>query len=305
MQHRQKVLVIDDDKVVHSLVRVCLKDVGVDLGFALRADEGLDATIRLLPDLILLDLILPDNDGFEVLAKLKLDPVTRDIPVIFISGREDTNDKVKCFDLGAVDYVTKPFEAAELRARVRAALNTKSLMDLLTTRAQIDGLTGLHNRRYFDERLAQELATGRRYHTPLGLLMLDLDHFKSVNDTLGHPRGDQALRGLANLLRNTCRTSDIPCRYGGEEMAIILPHTGQMDTYKAGVRLLEALRTSGDMTELVGRPLTASIGAACALAADNVTVEQIITNADAALYRAKSNGRNRVAAAFGVESLSA
>ena len=302
MQRRQQVLVIDDASDIHDLVRVCLNDLAVDVSFAWRGDEGLDAAVRLMPDLILLDLVLPDCDGFDVLAKLKLDPVTREIPVIFISGREEPSSKVKGFDLGAVDYVTKPFEPAELRARVRAALNTKSLMDLLTTRAQIDGLTGLHNRRYFDERLAQELATGRRYHAPLGLLMLDIDHFKSINDSLGHPSGDQVLRNLSNLLRNTCRTSDIPCRYGGEEMAIILPHTGTHDTYKAGVRLLEAIRTSGDLMQILDRPLTASIGAACSMPSDNVTVEQLVAKADSALYRAKSGGRNRVAAAFGVEN---
>jgi len=298
MLSRQTVLVIDDSQVIHRIVRARIEDLGVDTVDAFNGAEGLQIARREQPDLILLDVNLESESGFDICARLKQDPETYQIPVIFISGAEDAFNKVKAFDLGAVDFVTKPFDPAELKARVRAALKTKALMDMLTTQAQLDGLTALHNRGYFDQRLAQELSAGRRYDRPVGLLLIDVDHFKSINDSFGHPKGDEVLRKLADVMRSAMRESDICCRYGGEEMAVILAESSPADAYQAGVRLLEEIRNSSALMAILGRPVTVSIGAACATPDMKATPETLLRDADKALYRAKAAGRNRVATGF-------
>ncbi|MEX2214387.1 MAG: diguanylate cyclase [Phycisphaeraceae bacterium] len=305
MDPRQKVLIIDDSRLSHQIIAARIEDLSIDVVSAFTAHEGLDKARSEQPDLILLDVNLPDASGFDVCEQLKQDPATLHVPVIFISSDEEIFNKVRAFDLGAADYVAKPFEPAELRARVRTALNTKALMDMLAHQAQIDGLTGLHNRGYFDQRLGQELAAARRYRRCIGLLMLDVDHFKSINDRLGHPRGDQVLRQLATLIRSTVRESDIACRYGGEELAVILTHTSCHDTFNAGVRLAEAVRGSAELTALAGRQVTVSIGAACVAADESKTAERLVREADEAMYRVKAEGRDGVSAAFEAKGVTA
>jgi diguanylate cyclase (GGDEF)-like protein len=305
MSRRQKVLVIDDSQQMHPLIQVRLRGLGVELISAYDGQTGLKIATEEPPDLILLDVNMPGMSGFEVCQVLKESSQTHDIPVIFLTGADESVNKVKGFDLGAVDYVTKPFDPAELCARVRAALNTKALMDLLTTQGQIDGLTGLHNRRYFDERLGQELAAGHRYERPVGLLMIDLDHFKSINDTFGHPKGDQVLRKFADVLTQTCRATDVTCRYGGEEFAVILPASTAELSQQCGVRVLDAVRKCPDFVDIIGRPVTASIGVACAVPSDRMAPAALVEAADKALYTAKVSGRNRIAAAEPVHSQTA
>ncbi len=297
MSRRQKVLIIDDAEQIHHLVRARLKGLDVDVMCSATGQTGLAAAKAEMPDLVLLDVNMPGMSGFEVCKLLKDNPDTYNIPVIFLTGVDETVNKVKGFDLGAVDYVTKPFDPAELRARVRSALKTKELMDMLTTQAQIDGLTGLHNRRYFDRRLEQELAEGQRYKRPVGMLLLDIDHFKSINDTYGHPKGDQVLSKLAEVLAQTCRSSDIACRYGGEEFAIILPEAHAEYAYQSGQRMLVEIRQHPELTAILGQPVTVSIGAACATPTDRVTPAAFLHQTDQALYTSKTSGRNRVTAA--------
>ena len=298
MLRRQKVLLIDDSQLTHRVVRARIEDLGVEVIDAFTGRDGIEMARSEQPDLVLLDVDLGGQTGFEICANLKQDPATVHIPIIFISGAESTFNKVKAFDLGAVDFVIKPFDPAELRARVRAALKTKELMDMLTTQAQLDGLTGLHNRGYFDKRLLQEISAGRRYGRAVGLLMIDVDHFKTINDQFGHPKGDEVLRKLADLIRSVVRESDIACRYGGEEMAVILAETSPSDSYHAGLRLIEEIRNDAELLALLGRPVTVSIGAACALPDKPVSPESLLREADKALYRAKAQGRDRVATAF-------
>ncbi|HEY4117046.1 MAG TPA: response regulator, partial [Byssovorax sp.] len=191
-----KLLVIDDSHDIHSLLEVRLRPEGLRVHHAHDGEQGVKMTEALLPDVILLDVEMPEVSGFDVCRRLKADPRTSGIPIIFLTGASDVDTKVHGFDLGAVDYVTKPFEPAELRARVRAALRTKRYQDLLETRASIDGLTGLSTRRCFDERLAAEVQLANVERRSLSLVMLDVDHFKSLNDTYGHPFGDRVLQSL-------------------------------------------------------------------------------------------------------------
>src|SRR3984957_10311909 len=186
----QNVLVIDDSQDIHRLLDVRLRPEGLVLYHALDAQEGLAKAKELRPDLILLDVDLPLGTGFEVCKLLKDDPLTAQIPVIFLTGASEVYTKVQGFDLGAVDYVTKPFEPAELRARVRAALRTKRYHDILASRSHVDGLTGLWNRAYFDQRRIEGCSAARRYERTISLLLLYLDGFKILNHSHGRPFGD-------------------------------------------------------------------------------------------------------------------
>jgi len=186
-------LAIDDSDLVHRLLRARLKHERIELCAATRGEEGLQMAQRLKPELILLDIELQDLDGFEVLARLKADPETQDIAVIFVSASNETMDRVRGLDLGAVDFIGKPFDVGELKARVRSALRMQRLVRMLAQRAQIDGLTGLWNRAHFDQRLAGEIQEAARYGRDLSLVLCDVDHFKGLNDRFGHPFGDEVL----------------------------------------------------------------------------------------------------------------
>jgi diguanylate cyclase (GGDEF)-like protein len=297
LRSRQNILVVDDSRLIHRVIGARLKDLAVELLYAGDGQAGLTLAHERQPDLILLDVHMPGLTGFDVCRLLKASPLTHDIPVIFLTGSDELVDKVKGFDLGAVDYVVKPFDLAELRARVRAALKTKSLMDLLTSQAQIDGLTGLRNRRYFDQCLAQELDDGHRHGAAVGLLLADVDRFKIINDQFGHPMGDQVVCRFAELLHDACRGSDVPCRFGGDEFAIILPGAGCSQTHDCAERLLAMVRHDSLLQTMLSIPVTASVGAAAALASDHLSPTGLIARADQALYTSKNAGRDRMTVA--------
>jgi diguanylate cyclase (GGDEF)-like protein len=290
-----RLLVIDDSEAIHRLVEARLRPDGLQVAGELDPARGIDRAIDEGPDLILLDIGLPGIDGFEVCRRLKEHAVTRHIPVIFLTGTSDIDAKVRGLDLGAVDFVTKPFDQIELRARVRAALRTKRLQDMLEQQSFLDGLTGLWNRTFLDKRLEVELNVARRYGRPLSLALADIDRFKQLNDTHGHLFGDVVLQGIADAFRSYARGSDIVARYGGEEFAILLTDTG----VKAAAQVTERLRIAAEIRsfELNGRSVsvTASFGVVCSddLGAA-VTSEAMLSAADRALYASKDAGRNCV-----------
>jgi len=290
---RHSVLVVDDSEDVHRLLQARLRQESIDLFAALDGRTALETAAASKPSLILLDLDMPDMDGFEVLRHLKETSATRDIPVIVLSGLHSPADKVVAFDLGAVDYVTKPFDLMELRVRLRSAIRMSDLIEMLGRLAHIDGLTGLWNRAHFDDRWAASISENHRSGRPLSIALFDLDHFKSLNDTYGHPAGDAALQGFAKLIKRECRQSDIPCRYGGEEFALIMPGTNPEDAATVCERIrgeLAAMNWPGHPE----RKITVSIGIAGAHEATEVTPELWLESADKALYRAKKSGRDRV-----------
>lgn len=302
MQSRQKILVIDDSKPIQMLIRARLGDEPVDLHFASDGDTGLRMAREVGPDLILLDVEMPGTSGFDVCVTLKSDAQTMHVPVIFLTGATSTDEKIRGLDLGAVDYVTKPFEPAELRARVRASLRTKFLVDLLAKKAQIDGLTGLWNRAFFDSRLAQEAALTARTGAPLSVLLLDVDHFKSVNDRFGHPFGDTVLRSVAQVVVDAGRTTDVVCRYGGEEIAMVAPNTGLTGAALLAERIRSRIAAMGLSHRGAPVQVTASIGVSPVAPGP---ANQAVADADAALYRAKQAGRNRVETCVPTETTNA
>ena len=288
-------LVIDDSVDVHRLLRARLKPEGLELVQALSGPEGLALAASNPPSVVLLDLDMPEMDGFEVLRNLKENPATQHVPVIVLSGLQSPQDKVTAFDLGAVDYVTKPFDLTELRVRVRAALRLSQLLTMLSQRAQIDGLTGLWNRAHFDKRWPDEVSGCVRHGRALAMAILDLDNFKSVNDTYGHPAGDAVLQGMATLLQHECRQSDVACRMGGEEFAVIMPDT----SVEAALVLCERIRAGFGQHVWPRHPerfVTTSIGLVGSSGSATLSAEEWIEAADQNLYRAKAEGRNRVVA---------
>jgi two-component system, cell cycle response regulator len=288
-----KVLVIDDCPDVHRLLRLQLKHEELELLAAAGGEEGLAIARDCKPAIILLDLDMPGLDGFELLARLKNDEELMQVPVIVLSGLTNPQDKVAAFDLGAVDYITKPFNLTELRVRVRCAVRMHLMVQMLAQRALIDGLTGLWNRAYFNKRWEEEVAAGVRHGRPLSLAMLDVDNFKSINDEFGHPAGDMVLQGLAKLLLRVIRIEDVACRYGGEEFAIIIPETGPECAHTLCRRIAEAAETTR-WPILDNRSVTFSIGLAGTLLPADITSHAWLAAADQLLYRAKSNGRNLI-----------
>lgn len=287
-----KVLIVDDSPVTLALAQARLRDENLEVLCAAGGVEGLRQAEREHPDLILLDLKMPDLSGYEVCQRLKAHPSLCSIPVIFLTAADSIADKVRGLDMGAVDYVAKPFDPVELCARVRAALRVKRLQDLLNLRAQLDPLTELWNRQAMEDRLQREWSRSLRHEEVFSFLMMDVDHFKAINDTFGHPAGDRVLCALARVLTAQCRDSDVPCRYGGEEFAVILPCTDAASARVFAERCREEVRSVSLPAHDHVIRVTASFGLADSR---NVSSqEELVRRADEALYHAKQAGRNRV-----------
>ncbi|MFZ4573705.1 MAG: diguanylate cyclase [Phycisphaerales bacterium] len=287
------VLVIDDSVDVHRLLRARLSQEELSFISAYSGAEGLVAAERMQPSLITLDLNMEGMDGFEVLKQLKAKSITQQIPVIILSTQASRDDKVKAFDLGAVDYIAKPFEFTELRVRVRSAIRVYQLVQMLAQKAKVDGLTGLWNRAFFDGRWTEEFARSSRYAQPLSVMLLDCDRFKSINDDFGHPAGDALLQGLARIIQRECRQTDLACRYGGEEFIVIMPSTGCEEATVLAERIRVGIEAA-TWPRHAQRKVTISIGVAGCSGAPALSAEAWIEVVDQNLYRAKKEGRNRV-----------
>ena len=293
-----KVLIVDDSPDALALAKARLAKEGVDVMCADGGRAGLEAASRDVPDLILLDVDMPDMSGFDMCRALKSRTELCMIPVIFLSGSGDARSKVRGLDMGAVDYVSKPFDAFELCARVRAALRTKRLQDLLVRYAQLDPLTELLNRRALMDRMCQEWDRIRRHGGALSFIMADLDHFKNVNDTYGHATGDRVLREVAEIFVDESRSSDMAARYGGEELVLLCPGVDSSEAGELADRIrarVEALVVAHGTDQV---QVTVSCGVADAASAN--TLDDMIVAADAAMYASKNSGRNTVTVAAGV-----
>jgi diguanylate cyclase (GGDEF)-like protein len=299
-------LVADDEPVNRALIQRLLEREGYHVLTARNGNEAVRAAIASLPDLVLLDVMMPEMDGMDACRLIKETEATRDIPIIFLSARGETEMKVSGLSLGADDYISKPFEAEELLARVHVAIRLKRERDQLRTsveeasmraeraqeRAMTDALTGLLNRYGLQHILAREHAEARRYNRPLSCLLIDLDNFKTINDTYGHQTGDLTLQQISGVLREVVRASDTVFRYGGEEFLVLLPETDLEGAVALGekIRAGAASRPFGDDGHVFN--LTVSAGAASLC--DNESGHDMIARADMALYHAKEKGRNRV-----------
>lgn len=297
-----KILVIDDSKLITHIAKAILTKRGHQVLVAHDGQKGFSMAKAQCPDLILLDLLMPLMDGYEACKRLKADPVTRDIPVIMVTSKAESADKVRGLETGAVDYVTKPFDAAELIARVNIHLRIKELYEALQEKnrqlrelANRDGLTGLYNHRYFQDQLAKDFSRALRYHESLSVVIFDIDHFKRLNDTYGHQAGDAVLKEVGSLVSSLTRDSDLAARYGGEEFVLILNHAPPEVAVEVAERLRRTVENHAflidDKTVL---KITISAGCASFPHGRFSEPKELIESADKALYAAKQAGRNRV-----------
>lgn len=288
-----KVLVADDDVVTRLWLESILQSWGYEVMLASNGDEAWHCLQQKdSPDLILLDWLMPGMDGVEVCRRVKAMPHNRFSYIIMLTSRSSTSDIVEALEAGADDLVGKPFEPEEMKVRLRVGERILSLQHQLLIKASHDELTGLMNRRVLMDMGQREFGNARRGTTNVSLLLLDVDHFKQVNDTYGHPAGDEVLREVARRLQDTLRVGDIVGRYGGEEFMILLP---RCDLHIAKV-VAERLRAAIAVPMQLGAhelPVTISIGVA-ELSVPTLDLGHWISRADQALYRAKGLGRNRV-----------
>lgn len=287
---QSRLLIIDDDSVLRSYLLRSLQYDGYEVMEASDVETGKRLLREHHFDLIILDLMMYPQSGYELFDFLKEDPTFKWLPLIVLSGRGDLQDKVQCFFLGADDYVTKPFQYEELAARIYSLLQRNKGFEQMAFR---DPLTGVFNRRYMDQQLQRELQRIERYPTPITMAFIDIDCFKSINDTYGHTAGDVVLQGLANMLQNRMRVTDLIARFGGEEFVIIMPGTTAEEGERVLGEALQAVRETAVARDEV-REYRITFSAGIAQWREGLTAEQWIRLADKAMYNSKSRGRNRI-----------
>ena len=288
-------LVIDDDRSIHTAVEELLEGV---VDWVLKAEhpgEGVRIAMQQRPDVILLDVNMPQMDGFKVCHLIKENESTKDIPIIFLTIDQNVEHLARALDCGGSDYILKPFNAVELDARVRVALRTKRMFEMLREQARIDALTGLKNRAAMDDALAAAISAYERTGQSLAFLMIDLDHFKEINDTYGHGIGDAVLRGIGSTIQAQCRPYDIACRFGGDEFCVLLGHTDGSDAEQVSARIMDGI--SEVEVRAGGTAVTVSSSAGLVSVAEmpsEFEPSDLLKAADEALYRAKHEGRSRL-----------
>lgn len=289
----RRVLVVDDNLLNLRLAYEILGSQ-YQVFAATTGQQALDFCAANPPDLILLDVVMAGMDGLETCRRLQVNPATRAIPVIFVTGGTQDGDEEACWQAGGVDFVSKPVSATTLRNRVRVHMTLKEQSDQLRQLAFIDGLTGLSNRRYFDERYETDWRRARRQSAHLSVIALDVDYFKRFNDRYGHPAGDACLQKLAQVMRHClARPADLCARYGGEEFMCLLPDTppdgalALADKLAQGIAALALPHRNGTASEIV----TASMGVASCVPRDGLTPAALTSLADTMLYEAKAGGR--------------
>jgi diguanylate cyclase (GGDEF)-like protein len=294
------VLVADDDLDIRELVALRLRSAGYDVLTAENGEQALQAVEERRPDLLLLDVSMPGMDGLEVCRRIQEQGRTAP-PVIFLTARAQPGGLLEGFEAGAVDYVTKPFRPSELLARVHSAVKSKAVRDVFAHEATTDALTALLNRRALEDRADEAVALARRYERPLGCLMVDIDHYKTVNDTHGHRAGDSVLRQVAERIRASTRLSDVIARYGGEEFVLLLPETDEEHSALTAEKVRQEIAcqpmlVAGIDGAAVALDVRVSVGVA-SFHPRVADASELVASADRALYQAKRLGRDRVVVA--------
>ncbi|MDF2409026.1 diguanylate cyclase [Aeromonas sp. 2HA2] len=293
---RPKLLIVDDQAINIRLLHQLFREE-CDVFMATSGEQAIALCHNLMPDLILLDVIMAGLSGHEVCLRLKEDPDTQSIPIIFITAQQEETDEEYGLALGAVDFISKPISPNIVRARVKAHLTLKMQGDLLRNLAMLDGLTGIPNRRQFDDGLALQWRQGCRDRTPLSLIMLDVDYFKRYNDHYGHQAGDQCLQAIASVLAERVgRPHDLVARYGGEEFACILPNTPLTSAVHIAESMCAAVRELAieHLASDVAKVVTISLGVVTRIPTLASSPQQLLEAADRQLYQAKEAGRARV-----------
>jgi len=296
-----RIAIVDDDAAIRRLVRLFLKRSGYDSIEFSTGNEAREQLLKVPWDLAILDRRLPDMDGVMLAQELKSNPEFKTRFIIMLTGEDDQEDKVEGLDLGADDYVTKPFQYPELLARIRAGKRIVDLQkELLETNKRLellsitDGLTNLFNHRYFQDELARAFDESARYGRPLSLAIVDLDFFKKVNDSYGHAVGDEVLKAVSKIFQESIRSTDVAARYGGEEFAMMMPETEPLHAIAFAEKLRTLVESTPIRTQAGPIKVTVSIGVATVPHPNIHAAKELIVAADEALYRAKRGGRNQV-----------
>ena len=286
------VMVVDDTRPNVLVLQRALSSIGYKISVAFDGKKALELIPKSKPDLILLDVMMPGINGFEVCKTLKKDPELRDMPIIFITALGMPKDVLSGFEAGAVDYITKPFNLQEVCVRVKTHLTLSAAIKKLIQDSETDSLTGLFNRRTFLKKIEDEAMRFKRSQKPFSLLFADIDFFKKINDTYGHAAGDDVLVSIGNLLNMEKREVDQVGRWGGEEFLLLLPETNIEGAVQHGNKIRELISSKPVICEGQEINLTMSFGVS-EYSGDN-TIEKTIDQADQRLYLAKKSGRNKV-----------
>ena len=307
---KARILLVEDSEAQAEAAMEFLKQSGYEVYWASDGKSAIKEAVRRQVDVVLLDLLLPDLSGYEVCRWLKINPSTKMTPILMLTARGSVDDRVSGLEAGADDYLPKPYSEIELNARIYALLRTKALQDELKdkneqlesllkkveTLAVTDPLTGLFNRRHLEGIIEEELKSSRRYGSPLASLMVDIDHFKRINDRYGHQCGDSVLMEVACMLKSTLREVDTLARWGGEEFVALLPRCGRQEAEVTAHSLLRAT-SEHSFAGLPDLNVTVSIGVACVPDPGIRTAEDLLNTSDRAMYAAKERGRNNVVTA--------
>ncbi len=286
------ILIVDDEMPIRHLMSLLLKDFGT-IEMADSGKEALEKVNTLNPDLIILDVQMPEMNGYEVCEKIKANDKTSLIPIVFLTANSTNEDEEHGLEIGATDFIRKPISPKIVSARVSNILKLQQATKKLKLIASTDPLTGAFNRRHLDIVGINEISRSKRYNNAFTILMLDIDHFKVVNDTYGHDVGDQALIETVTVIKNTIRNEDLLFRLGGEEFAVILPGTTRLAAFGLAERVRIAISEIVIKTPIEPLSFTMSIGVAENTPQD-IEIEAVLKRADEALYEAKSSGRDRV-----------
>jgi diguanylate cyclase (GGDEF)-like protein len=302
------ILLVDDTMTMRILMTAILEDFGHQVVSCDNGEQAVERYLAERPDLILMDVVMPVVDGYQAARKIRaLDEEW--VPIIFLSTRAEPADVATGIEAGGDDYLTKPVDETILRAKlvamqriakmrhrlIEVSRELENANSVLQRQAEVDGLTGLANRRLLDRHLAKEIARCTRTHSPLSVIMADIDHFKAFNDHYGHIAGDNCLQKVSNTLTGLIsRSNDLACRYGGEEFCIVLPDTNLEGVSHVADRLRVRVERLKIEHAVGGGKVTLSLGTCTSIPDQNCSAEQLIACADKALYEAKQRGRNRV-----------
>jgi diguanylate cyclase (GGDEF)-like protein len=297
------IAVVDDDAAIRRLVGLYIKRGGYDLFECVAGEEARQVLAERPWDLAILDRRLPDMDGVVLAQELKANPAFRTRYIIMLTGEDEQEDKIEGLELGADDYITKPFQGPELLARIRAGKRIVDLQkELLETNKRLellsitDGLTHLYNHRYLQDELARAFDESQRYERPLSFAIIDIDFFKKINDSYGHAVGDEVLRAVARMFGESIRSTDLAARYGGEEFAVMMPETELADAITFAEKIRTMIEEAVIATQAGDVRATVSVGVASVPHTKIRSAKELIVAADKALYRAKRGGRNQVQA---------
>ncbi|GAA3956549.1 diguanylate cyclase [Allohahella marinimesophila] len=289
-----KVLIVDDNPQLIKMLSAILRGI-CTVSFALSGEEALKVAAQQKPQVILLDMQLPGMNGFETCRALKSSAETCNAAILFLTAHSESDFEVKALELGAVDFIAKPFNSAVVMARVKTQLLLAAQTETLRQYAERDALTGLYNRRYFDKKLDEEVAWHRRQALPMAVTLLDIDHFKLYNDGYGHVAGDHCLRQVAEILSESLRRpGEFVARYGGEEFCTVHPYNDKEQAGKIGQYLCEQVRKAQIPQEFspTASFLTVSVGTVSFVPTLDMKLQDVLACADKALYLAKQSGRN-------------